>query len=217
MTPLPINHAKHVAREWTEKQEDLPEGWYILARRYDQGRRGRYFTVQLSIKFNGHNNSREFGLITFLVKDDRSIEVDRDRRVYVRTLLEDLNHEIGRPSRKSSPQYTQEEAEVHLLDVMGTHKNILPKWHGRMRRGTDSDRQNQADLWCDIEDLHGKKTTVPVKVFVSRASKSKFFSTLPVTITRHYACIMVISGQPEVDLVQETVKRLNILRTGRLC
>lgn len=217
MTPLPVNHAKHAARQWTEQQEDLPDGWYILARRYDQERQGRYFDVQLSIKSSGHNSSREYGLITFLVKDDRSVEVMTDRRVYIRTLLEDSDAEIVRPVRRSAPKYTQEEAEIHLLKVLEMSKGILSKWYIGMRQATEKDKREQIDLWCDLENRFGEKTTVPIKVFVSRADKSNFYNSLPASTTRHYACIMVRPSHQDAFLVQEVIRRLNHLRKSNLC
>lgn len=220
---LATKDAKRVAREWADQQEDLPDGYYILARKYDWEKKGRYFTLQLSTITPPYKTPKIFGLLTILVGDDRAVEIIKDRRLFVRQMLMETNYEVDYALRHSTPAsldniYSQAEAEKRLFEVIAAHKGQFPsKWCFGIREATEQEKAGgKVDAWYEIENRAATKVTVPIRVCVSRAAKADFFKSMPVTEGQRYIGILVTPSHSDELLVADMIKCLAHLRNNNL-
>lgn len=208
---LSKQEASQVARRWATEQTDLPEGVLVMARKYDSSIKGRTVTVMFDVPAIPQN----FMLVELRVFDDRSVQVKRDRRSYVRRHL--AEREISMEDHRPEPPLDHAAAVNRFLEAFAVRSEKTPQWFRRLRSVEGVTYSGKADAYAEIEIPGSSRAAeVPIKIALSKAGKAKFNSRLSVR-KQERQIVMIITARRDFDGIEDQLYHyLSEMRTKRV-
>jgi hypothetical protein len=191
--PLTKARARTLAWAWAGKQDRLPLGRIVLCKGYNARRGARLCEVQ----YTPEGENGPFILISFFVYDDERVEVLKDRRDYVESIL--AHKGVRFDEVPAVRGYSHEEALQRFLEAV-TKTGNPPSWLlGIEPLFERPNSQTMEDAVARIRIMKKKKmreTEVAVKVKTSAKARSEFYRTLPVNLPRKVLAFLI---KPEMS------------------
>ena len=93
---LSKSEAKRIASRWVDQRHDLPDGAMLMSRSTLPSREARLFDIMFLVRFPNSKKEHNYQLMRFIVNNDGSIEILKDRQSVIRFLLRDIAYEVVR-------------------------------------------------------------------------------------------------------------------------
>lgn len=159
--------AKRIAREWVDRQKDVPAGRIVVVRGYNPEIGGRRFTVMVQEPPRG----KQFMLVELYVCDDGTVKVSNDRRARVRQLFE--KHGTSMDDVPPPVVYDHAEAVACFMTVVGERTATTPAWFKGVTEVECLTGDGSADAHVKIELLYSlREVQVPIKVVMCKMAKA---------------------------------------------